>query len=178
MLAIYTFVTYSRSALHAPVLHSKGTMITSTICVILFSFFVQGITARSLVRALGLEEDDFVDPGELYSVFDPSKRLHGIRSPSVYMEEAVSPRTAVFLGLKNGSKSEYGYVAKFWRNFDDRYMKPLFGGRPREEAMIAPIHSSVSFKEESLPGDEGVRPPSILSGIKPVTYGSFRETEE
>ena len=151
-------------------------MITSTICVILFSFFVQGLSARWLVRVLGLDEDEFVDPSELYSVFDPSKRVNNARSPSVYMEEAVSPRTAVFLGLKREGKGEYGYVAKFWRRFDDKYMKPLFGGRPREEAMTPSLHSRVSFNEETLPGDEHRTDTTrILSGIGPASYGSFRE---
>lgn len=70
-------------------------MVTSAISVILFTSFVQGTTAQILATKLGLttpgDKDDRSAPSDL------TDRLngHSQRSPSVYMEQAASPRTGI-----------------------------------------------------------------------------------
>lgn len=67
-------------------------MVTSAISVILFTSFVQGTSAKMLATKLGLtteENDDFSHPSDLMD----KQNDYSQRSPSVYMEQAASPRT-------------------------------------------------------------------------------------
>mmetsp|Transcript_8011 Transcript_8011/g.12928 ORF Transcript_8011/g.12928 Transcript_8011/m.12928 type:complete len:676 (+) Transcript_8011:43-2070(+) len=138
-------------ALHAPVLNQKGQMLTTTVSVILFSYLVQGPTLQALAKKLLLQKED-----EQEYEKEPSSDRLVFRSPSNIMALGQSPQVAALfddnapLNYIQPSTGEgnlnldddyhapggdrYGTFTSAWRSFDEKCMKPLFGGKLRGDS--------------------------------------------
>mmetsp|Transcript_21635 Transcript_21635/g.42494 ORF Transcript_21635/g.42494 Transcript_21635/m.42494 type:complete len:648 (+) Transcript_21635:115-2058(+) len=149
-------------ALHAPVLNQEGLMLTTTVAVVLFTYIVMGGSVFFLAEYLGMASDE-TDQLRFHDR-QRSRILSQMRSPSAIMHYGASPHTA-FLnqtqiydrGLSEEEEEMlanaaveggggYGTFTMAWRTFDERIMKPVFGGSFREAHVPAANH----FKRPTL----------------------------
>ncbi|CAL5378974.1 unnamed protein product [Camellia sinensis] len=117
---------FSSSGTDSP---ERSLMITSTIIVVLFSTVVFGSITKPLIEALLLrhakptsvsDAGDFASLEDLRLLFlengDPTDNGSG---------QTVPRRNSLRLLIAHPSST----VHYFWRKFDDRFMRPVFGGR-------------------------------------------------
>ncbi|WOL13976.1 sodium/hydrogen exchanger 4 [Canna indica] len=98
-----------------------ATMITSTIVVVLFSTLVFGTLTNPLVN--------FVLPHHLRNRNNPQPKADDATLPLVIPEE---PTTSRLLQAKRSLtmllERPVHTIHAYWRKFDDKYMRPVFGG--------------------------------------------------
>ena len=128
-------------SLHAPVLGHRGFLVTTTMVIVLLTFFIQGSSSRWVAASLGLiqksdgydllisgsadehldDDDDDADPVYM------SPRRKKSRADALKQAEsaAASPAT-----IERREKEKTA-----WRSFDDRFMKPIFGGKGSNDVL-------------------------------------------
>uniref|UniRef100_A0A0D9WCT4 Cation/H+ exchanger transmembrane domain-containing protein n=1 Tax=Leersia perrieri TaxID=77586 RepID=A0A0D9WCT4_9ORYZ len=103
-------------------LRINAIMITSTVIVVLFSTMVFGILTKPLLNLLIPPRPDIAADLSSQSIIDP---LIGSLLGSDFDVGMASPQNNLQLLLTIPTRS----VHRVWRKFDDRFMRPMFGGR-------------------------------------------------
>ncbi|KAL7235064.1 hypothetical protein ACSBR1_018531 [Camellia fascicularis] len=127
--AVTVALSYNQFSSSGTDSHERSLMITSTIIVVLFSTVVFGSITKPLIEALLLRHakptsvsdvGDFASLEDLRLLFlengDPTDNGSG---------QTVTRRNSLRLLIAHPSST----VHYFWRKFDDRFMRPVFGGR-------------------------------------------------
>lgn len=127
--AVTVALSYNQFSSSGTDSHERSLMITSTIIVVLFSTVVFGSITKPLIEALLLRHakptsvsdvGDFACLEDLRLLFlengDPTDNGSG---------QTVTRRNSLRLLIAHPSST----VHYFWRKFDDRFMRPVFGGR-------------------------------------------------
>ncbi|KAI8026062.1 Sodium/hydrogen exchanger 2 [Camellia lanceoleosa] len=127
--AVTVALSYNQFSSSGTESHERSLMITSTIIVVLFSTVVFGSITKHLIEALLLRHakptsvsdvGDFASLEDLRLLFlengDPTDNGSGQTMPR---------RNSLRLLIAHPSST----VHYFWRKFDDRFMRPVFGGR-------------------------------------------------
>lgn len=127
--AVTVALSYNQFSSSGTESHERSLMITSTIIVVLFSTVVFGSITKPLIEALLLRHakptsvsdvGDFASLEDLRLLFlengDPTDNGSGQTMPR---------RNSLRLLIAHPSST----VHYFWRKFDDRFMRPVFGGR-------------------------------------------------
>ncbi|KAL6654318.1 hypothetical protein ACP70R_007783 [Stipagrostis hirtigluma subsp. patula] len=126
-------------------------MITSTISAVLFSTIVFGILTKPLIRLLNPASHLSREHSALSEPSSPKTFLEQLisSSPEAELENGVSLRRPSSLRLLLASPTRS--VHYYWRQFDNAFMRPVFGGRGFVPFVPgSPIESSVPL----LPGIE------------------------
>ncbi len=176
-------------ALHAPVLNAEGEMLTTTVTVVLFTFIVQGSSLRLLANHLGIISFGGAEGSSFLSFHEKERQKQLIRgfsnasgashimdlgnSPSArrrdvddmpHLEALPILQSAVTLTEQSsGEESSYGTFSSAWRSFDDRYMKPLFGGSFRKTAAVSSSQRRHTLEDRFNP----VSSPAVSSLASP-----------
>ncbi|EEC78519.1 hypothetical protein OsI_18459 [Oryza sativa Indica Group] len=103
-------------------LRINAIMITSTVIVVLFSTMVFGFFTKPLLNLLIPPRPDIAADLSSQSIIDP---LLGSLLGSDFDVGQPSPQNNLQLLLTIQTRS----VHRVWRKFDDRFMRPMFGGR-------------------------------------------------
>ncbi|XP_057512470.1 sodium/hydrogen exchanger 1-like [Actinidia eriantha] len=103
-------------------------MITSTIIVVLFSTVMFGSVTKPLIEAVLLRhaKPTMSDAGDFASLEDLRLMFLENGDPSDNSGNQTAPMRSSFRLLMRHPTSTVHY---FWRKFDDRFMRPVFGGR-------------------------------------------------
>ena len=102
-------------ALHAPVVGHTGFLVSTTMCIVLFTFFVQGSTSRWVATRLKLLGTDADISFERVPIDDPDAPYRDPKSSQP--------------GASSQSQRAHAESKTYWRRFDDAFMKPIFGGK-------------------------------------------------
>ncbi|XP_052155896.1 sodium/hydrogen exchanger 1-like [Oryza glaberrima] len=103
-------------------LRINAIMITSTVIVVLFSTMVFGFFTKPLLNLLIPPRPDIAADLSSQSIIDP---LLGSLLGSDFDVGQPSPQNNLQLLLTIQTRS----IHRVWRKFDDRFMRPMFGGR-------------------------------------------------
>lgn len=126
--AVTIALSYNQFASYMRRSPESALMITSTIIVVLFSTIVCGSVTKPLIEAVLLRHrkpmvSDFTDN---VSLEDFSVLLLESADPNNSNNNQPAGRASSFRLLISHPTTTVHY---FWRKFDDRFMRPMFGGR-------------------------------------------------
>nr|AVA17661.1 Na+/H+ antiporter family protein 5 [Populus heterophylla] len=126
--AVTIALSYSQFASYTRKSPESALMITSTIIVVLFSTIVCGSVTKPLIEAVLLRHgkpmvSDFTDN---VSLEDLRVQLLESGDPSNSNNNQPARRASSLRLLISHPTTTVHY---FWRKFDDRFMRPMFGGR-------------------------------------------------
>nr|BAF75378.1 Na+/H+ antioprter [Ipomoea tricolor] len=115
-------------------LHENAIMITSTVTVVLFSTVVFGLMTKPLINLLLPPHKQIASGHSSMTTSEPSSpkhfavplldNQHDSESDMITGPEVARP-TALRMLLRTPTHT----VHRYWRKFDDSFMRPVFGGR-------------------------------------------------
>mmetsp|Transcript_24162 Transcript_24162/g.56116 ORF Transcript_24162/g.56116 Transcript_24162/m.56116 type:complete len:172 (-) Transcript_24162:108-623(-) len=137
-------------------------IVTTTLLTIVFTNFVMAPLTGPLIRALKLGGDsDASDAPELEAqsgapqpALPPASQSRSLDSPLLTELSSPKPKRTVPTAWIDSK------IHRMWRMLDEEYMKPLFGGAPRQSCST---HSLSNAIESWQPDDSDMSPPPIVS---------------
>lgn len=126
--AVTIALSYSQFASSTKTTEEDALLITSTILVVLFSTVVFGSITKPLIGAVLLRHvKPTVSDATDFASFDDLRQLFLENGEG--SEEGETRPTPKGSSLRLLIRHPTSTVHYFWRKFDDRFMRPVFGGR-------------------------------------------------
>ncbi|XP_019150485.1 PREDICTED: sodium/hydrogen exchanger 2-like [Ipomoea nil] len=115
-------------------LHENAIMITSTVTVVLFSTVVFGLMTKPLINLLLPPHKQIPSGHSSMTTSEPSSPKHFTvplldNQPDSESDMITGPEVARPTALRMLLRTPTHTVHRYWRKFDDSFMRPVFGGR-------------------------------------------------
>jgi sodium/hydrogen exchanger 8 len=119
-------------SLNLPASPQKSVLITATLFIILFTTLVMGTLTAPVLKKLGLQckEEDIQDLVVLPTIEE--KHIDNMEGKERLLEN----ENEEILEIKPKKIKKPSFLHRKWQLFDEKFMKPLFGGKLREEYRI------------------------------------------
>nr|GLL37224.1 sodium/hydrogen exchanger 2-like [Ipomoea trifida]GMD40422.1 sodium/hydrogen exchanger 1-like isoform X1 [Ipomoea batatas] len=115
-------------------LHENAIMITSTVTVVLFSTVVFGLMTQPLINLLLPPHKQLSSGHSSMTTSEPNSPKHFAvplldNQPDSESDPIAGPEVARPTALRMLLRTPTHTVHRYWRKFDDSFMRPVFGGR-------------------------------------------------